>query len=115
MLVVLSLLPMPSIGVQVEQGDKIGHVLAYFTLMFWYAQLCATRGALLKRALAVLLLGALMEFAQSFTPWRAGNDPWDMLANTTGVVTACLVALTPLGRVLAWIEERWRQRATARA
>ena len=34
----LSLTPQP-IEIPVENGDKLGHVAAYATLMFWFAQL----------------------------------------------------------------------------
>ena len=38
----LSLTPHP-IEIDVEQGDKIGHALAYFAMMMWFAQLYQRR------------------------------------------------------------------------
>lgn len=106
MTIALSLLPVPDMGLRVEQGDKIGHVLAYFALTFWYAQLSTTRRQLVLRALAVLALGLTMEALQSLMPWRSGNDPRDMLANTVGVAAATLAGLTPLRGVLRMMERR---------
>jgi len=40
-IVYLSLTPHP-IEIQVEEGDKMGHLLAYGTLMLWFAQLYDT-------------------------------------------------------------------------
>jgi VanZ family protein len=106
MTIALSLLPVPDVGLHVEQGDKIGHVLAYFALTFWYAQLSTTRRQLALRALAVLALGLTMEALQTLMPWRSGNDPWDMLANTVGVAAATLAGLTPLRGLLSATERR---------
>lgn len=88
---VLSLAPrVPSIGVQ--NGDKIGHLLAYGLQVLWFGWLLSRRWLW-----AVLLLfiaqGALLEGLQGLTGYRQ-PDLWDIAANTVG---ACI------GFALAWL------------
>lgn len=96
--VYLSLTPKP-LKVDVSFGDKIGHFLAYATLMGWWSQL-DTRYC--RLALLFVLLGLSMEIAQSFTDYRQG-DVFDMAANTIGVGLGWLsVRLAP--NWLRWID-----------
>jgi VanZ family protein len=74
-----------------DQGDKLGHLLAYGTLMAWWCQLISVPNARWKLALAFIALGAAMEFAQSLTPNRY-PEMLDMVANTSGVLLGWLVA-----------------------
>ena len=86
----LSLTPRP-IEVPVAQGDKLGHVLAYATLMFWFAQLDARYRARVAYALAFATLGVALEFAQRLTGYRA-FDINDMVASAVGVLLGWVVA-----------------------
>ena len=104
--VVLSLVPLPAPPVEIEQGDKLGHLLAYFALTAWHAQLVTTRGALAARALAFSLLGTVLEALQSLTGWRHGNDPFDALANVAGVCAGFVLGLTPARAALAAFDAR---------
>ena len=82
-IVFLSLTPdLPSTGV--EQGDKLGHLLAYGTLMFWFCQLYATRNSRLGHAVAFAAMGVALEFAQGMTDYRS-FELLDMVANAIGV------------------------------
>lgn len=81
-----SLTPAPP-EVNVESGDKIGHLLAYAALMGWWSQLRDRHGRL---ALAFIALGLSMEVLQSFTGYRYG-DVQDMLANSAGVGIGWLI------------------------
>jgi len=99
--VVLSLMPnLPHSGV--SGGDKIGHLLAYFTLMFWFGQLYVHR---LPWALGFLALGASLEVLQGLTGYR-DMSPADLLANATGIGLGWLAALR-WPRSLARLEARW--------
>ena len=70
---------------QVQEGDKIGHLLAYGALMAWWAQLYVSSSSRLKLALLFVLLGALVEIAQGFTPTR--SPEWlDLAADAAGVL-----------------------------
>jgi len=80
----LSLLPlsMPTAGV--ENGDKLGHFLAYAVMTFWFLHLSQ------KQWLVVclfLVMGFVIEALQGLTTYRFFE--WlDLLANTFGVVLA---------------------------
>jgi len=67
--------------------DKLYHALAYFTLMFWFTQIYHKKLQRVLLTVIFVLLGLLMEYAQSFSPYRTA-DVFDMLANSTGVMLA---------------------------
>lgn len=98
----LSLTPSP-VEIDLEQGDKLGHFLAYGTLMFWFAQLHASRRARVGYGLAWIALGVTLEFIQGQLGWRT-YDPFDMLANTIGVLLGAGAAAAVGPRVFGWIE-----------
>lgn len=83
----LSLLPlsMPSTGV--ENGDKLGHFLAYAVMTIWFLHLSQ------KQWLVVclfLVMGLVIEALQGITTYRFFE--WlDLLANTFGVLLAYTV------------------------
>ena len=87
--VALSLMPIS--GQQVfEAQDKIGHATVYATLYFLAVQAYGHRVPLWLLAAVLVIFGLSMELAQSMTSYRFG-DPWDLLANTVGVVVIWLV------------------------
>jgi len=94
LLLYLSLTPVPP-EIHVGNGDKIGHALAYATLMFWWGQLVSGFSRRLLLGAALALLGIVLEFVQGWTGWRT-FDTNDMLANAAGVALGwVLVALLP--------------------
>lgn len=104
--VVLSLLPTPQAAGALPGTDKTHHAAAYFMLMLWHGWLLAQPRALKRAALFLFLLGLALEVAQSFLPWRSGNDPFDLLANTVGILLAWALLLTPFHDAL----RRWDRR-----
>ena len=84
----LSLTPSPP-QVEFRESDKVGHVLAYGLLMFWFAELYARR---LFLALGFIAMGVGLEFVQGMLGYRT-FDVLDMLANTVGVVAGWAFAL----------------------
>ena len=86
----LSLTPRP-IEIPVEQGDKLGHLAAYGTLMFWFAQLGARRRTRLGYAVGFIALGIALELAQGLTDYRV-FEVADMIANATGVLLGWIIA-----------------------
>ena len=94
LLLYLSLTPAPP-EIHVENGDKIGHLLAYGTLMSWWGQLVVGFPRRLLLAAGLALLGVALEFVQGWSGWRT-FDTHDMLANAAGVALGwLLVALMP--------------------
>lgn len=77
----LSLAPSPP-QVDIEGGDKLGHLAAYGVLMFWFAQLYARR---MPWAAAFVAMGVVLEFLQGWLGYRSFEVP-DMLANSGGVL-----------------------------
>ena len=89
--IVMSLIPNPPDFVPIEQGDKIEHIVAYGSLMFWFAQVY---GALKTRAIVAALLIALgiaIEYVQGWTGWRDFSYA-DMAADAVGVALGWLIA-----------------------
>ncbi len=102
MLIYLSFAPKPP-TIDMELGDKIGHLLAYGTLMFWWAQHFGTTRKRFELAAALIALGIAIEFVQGWTGWRA-FEVVDMVADAAGVLLGGVIAsLTPnLLRALAY-------------
>ena len=86
----LSLTPSP-FEIDVEQGDKLGHLAAYGVLMFWFCQLYASRRARVGYALGFIALGIALEFIQRATGYRS-FELWDMVADGAGVLIGWLLA-----------------------
>lgn len=89
LVIVESLIPGP-IEVPIEQGDKLAHVAAYATLMFWFAQ-DGRRERRMLYAIAFGAMGVALEFAQRFTGYRT-YDVADMLADAVGVAIAWAIS-----------------------
>lgn len=102
LIIFLSLTPSPP-SIDVEQGDKLGHLLAYGSLMFWFCQLYASRRSRIAHAIAFAALGVALEFAQGMTDYRT-FEYYDMLANATGVVLGWAIARVTGGETLLRIE-----------
>lgn len=99
----LSLMPMPVDAALPENGDKLGHFLAYGSLMFWFGLLYPAWRRQLAIALAFCAMGIGVEFLQDMTPYRS-FELADMAADSVGVLIGWCVALTPLKHSLARLE-----------
>ena len=87
-------------------GDKIGHVLAYAAMAFWFMQVYVTSGSRRAIAAGLVVLGVALEVLQGQTGYRH-FDYADMIANTIGVI-AGLIASPPrtpsvLSRIQSYI------------
>ena len=85
----LSLTPNPPDS-GVQYGDKIFHTLGYFCLFYWFAQIYES-ASYWRPAVYLILQGIVLEVLQYFTGYRS-FEFFDMLANTSGVLIAWLVA-----------------------
>ncbi len=102
----LSLMHSPP-NIDVPDGDKYGHLLAYGGTMWWWAQLWRTWRKRLRLAAALTLMGVAIEFVQGATGWRT-FDVMDMVANGAGVLAGWVFVATPLGKLMGIIE-KWQQ------
>ena len=80
----LSLTPSPP-GMDVEHGDKLGHLAGYGLLMFWFSQLYLQKGTRIAYAAGFIAMGIALEFLQGLLGYRT-SDLLDMFANTLGVL-----------------------------
>lgn len=83
-IVFLSLTPKPP-DPGFAYGDKLGHLLAYGLLMFWFCFLYRYRYTRLAYGIGWVLLGIALEFAQGATGDRSFEIA-DMAANSLGVL-----------------------------
>lgn len=83
-IVFLSLTPRPP-QIDVEYGDKLGHLLAYGLLMFWFCFLYRYRYTRLAYGLGWIAMGVALEFVQGATGTRS-FEVADMIANSLGVL-----------------------------
>jgi VanZ family protein len=105
--IALSLIPPPPLHLDIDNSDKLGHLLAYATLSAWAVMVFARPRAWVVAALALVALGIGMEIAQGMlTEWRM-RDWRDAVANTLGVGLGLLVAMTPAQRWLEAADRRW--------
>lgn len=95
-----------------EGGDKLHHLIAYGTLMYWWGML--QPGRRLPWAIFFVVLGAALEFAQSLVPGRFME--WqDAVANLAGIALALAALATPASGLLARLDQRLFDRLDARA
>jgi hypothetical protein len=80
-----------------------GHVVAYFWLMFWFAQIHHAGRARLMIAAGFLALGVALEFIQGTTGYRT-FDYADMARNALGVGIGLALARTRLQHMLTALE-----------
>jgi VanZ family protein len=102
LVIYLSLMRDPP-GIDIEQGDKLGHIAAYATLMFWFAQLTDSWARRVVIAIALVALGVGLEFAQRETGYRT-FDYADMAADAIGVGVGWLLASPRLPNLLSMLQ-----------
>ena len=108
LVIVLSLVNLSGLPPVPEGGDKVEHFLAYALLSASAVQLFARRRASLLIALALVVLGIGLEFAQGALTTTRMADPRDAVANTLGVLAGSATMLTPLRRLLMALDARLR-------
>ncbi|QOJ31393.1 MAG: VanZ family protein [Gammaproteobacteria bacterium] len=97
----LALLPMAT-PIAMANGDKLMHVLAFAVLVTWFLGV-VDEGMTLRVIALLAAYGLLIEFLQSFLAYRAA-DPWDVLADFTGIGIGWLLAGAGLRRWCGWVE-----------
>jgi len=84
--------------------DKLFHILAYFTLMAWFAQIYHDRFQRNMIAIVFVFMGVTLEYIQAYDPSRYFEYA-DMLANTIGVALGFVVALSEAKNTLFKFEK----------
>ena len=87
----------------IPQGMKIGHVLAYAWLMLWYAQIYQAGSTRCRLAAMFCLMGIGLEYLQGLTDYRSFEYS-DMVLNSAGVAIGFLLGYTPLQYGLRTLE-----------
>jgi VanZ family protein len=82
-----------------------GHVVAYFWLITWFAQLYRDWRTRLMLAAVFFVMGVGLEFLQEYGGHRQ-FDVFDMARNLAGLAVGLMLATTPLQDVLRLIESR---------
>ncbi len=94
LVIFLSLTPHPPQATAWTESDKLGHLLAYATLMAWHAGVYPGRRSRWVWAVCFVLMGVMLEIVQGLGGVRH-MELFDMVANTLGVIigwTAFLAA-----------------------
>lgn len=91
----------PSTGAPPLINDKLAHLIAYFTLTAWFAEIYSR---LDRVGLAMLALGAALEVAQGLSGYRDMSFA-DLLANAAGIGLG-MFAAARFPRVLAKLDAR---------
>jgi VanZ family protein len=83
--ILLSLIPISGALPDIKNSDKIGHFIAYFSIMLWFAWLYQKPWVRNIYAICFICMGGLLEFLQSLTSYRS-LDIDDFHMNTIGVI-----------------------------
>ena len=77
--------------ISVEHGDKVGHLLAYAGVMFWFSRLYLHTRTRLAYAAGFIALGIALEFVQRALGYRS-FELLDMVADALGVLGGWAIA-----------------------
>ena len=80
----LSVTPKPP-DLGVEHGDKLGHLMAYGSVMFWFCQLYPRYPTRIVYGAGFIAMGVALEFVQRGLGYRS-FEVADMVADAIGVL-----------------------------
>jgi VanZ family protein len=92
-IIFLSLWPKPPQPLEFEQSDKLTHIIAYLTVMLWFANIYPQRSSQFQISIGFFVMGVYLEFLQGMTAYRTFSYS-DMLANGLGIILALYLAKT---------------------
>ena len=107
---ILSLLPGSSLPEVPTGVDKLEHAIAYGGLTLWFTGIYP-RSRYITIAVALLALGAAIEWAQGAMHLGRSRDLLDVIANSVGIVSGIVVSLIWLGGWAQRLEDWMRERA----
>jgi VanZ family protein len=85
--------------------DKFLHAFSFMVLMLWFSGLMS-RYFYFRLFLILLILGALIEALQNFTPYRQMEFN-DFVADALGLVAGWVLARAGMGNWCVWVEKRF--------
>lgn len=89
LIIFVSVIPMNQ-NMPVQNGDKVGHFLAYTGLALLVCLAFPKRNEQIVALVLALGLGFSLEWIQSFIPGR-DMSAWDGLANSLGILTGIIL------------------------
>ena len=92
----------PELGI--EQGDKFAHVIAYATLMLWFANIYPKKSDRIWLSLAFFAMGICLELLQGVSEFRRFSYA-DILANGFGVLLGLCLSNTGLSNSLLHLDK----------
>jgi VanZ family protein len=103
--IVLSATPeVPSV-LDVPGSDKVEHVVAYLTLMFWFCQLHREPRRQFRLGVGLFAMGVCLEIVQGLLVYRTAELA-DALADGFGVLMGWWVVKTRFGNLLPYLDGR---------
>ena len=99
----LSLTPEPP-TIDFKESDKVGHFIAYGTLMLWFCFLYSKTKSRLAYAAGFIAMGIGLEFIQGWLGYRT-YEVYDMYANALGVLLGWAAAFA-LPRKVRFIAQK---------
>ena len=90
--IILSLIPINAAMPDIKNSDKLGHFIAYFSIMIWFAWLYQKPWVRNIYAIFFIFMGGLLEFFQSLTSYRS-LDVDDFHMNTIGVIVGFIASV----------------------
>ena len=103
LLVIYLSLAAPPRDIDLPDVFDVGHIVAYFWLMIWFAQIHRSAGRRWLFAAGFGALGMALEYVQGMTGYRH-FDHADMVRNFIGVALGLALAQTPLQDTLYRVE-----------
>jgi VanZ family protein len=103
LLVIYLSLAAPPRDIDLPDVFDVGHIVAYFWLMIWFAQIHRSAGRRWLLAAGFGVLGIALEYVQGMTGYRH-FDHADMVRNFIGVALGLALAQTPLQDTLYRVE-----------
>jgi glycopeptide antibiotics resistance protein len=110
LIVLFSLIPAPPQLIDIEQGDKLSHLIAYMTLMLWFANIYPQNRHRILLCLGFFAMGLCLEMIQGALDYRSFQYA-DLLANTLGVLLGWSLAHTRFANCLIYLDN-WLENLT---
>jgi VanZ family protein len=102
----LSLTPSPPDLGDFPASDKIGHFIAYSTIMLWFGFIYLHGKRYVRVGLTFIVMGIALELIQGMLDYRSFSY-LDMVANACGVMIGWFLARTSLANALVCVENKW--------